>query len=603
LLLAFAISDYYPLGGGQNWSYSGTADGFTSTATMIADAGISEGGVTTTRLQLQFHDVNGTFTDSRYWNQSAAGLKLLREDHWQSPQIDRYPNGGLLMAPPTMNAGQTVPLSTPLTSSLNGANVQQNLQGTVVFSGEESVVTPAGVFNAIKLTLNVASTVVGSTAHGTHTETQWLVRGIGMVKVQLTETDYYAGGSQSTDTILLSLTGSSLLRPILSLSGNGRAIVSGDSTPTTADGSNFGGIDAEFSTRDRTFTITNTGTQALNLIGGGNSLSISGPGAGRFSLIALPGSTVAPGASTQFTLRFNPAGQTGIAVANIAIASNDVAAPSYSFVIQGNGLALPRAQITGHQIVIANGDPQATTADWSKFAGIDAKFGTKTRVFAIHNIGLAPLNLSGPTPVTLTGPNADRYSVIVQPTSPIAPGASVQFFIRFVPNGRVGFADATVRIASNDPIAAAYTFAIQGNGLALPRAEVSNSGVVINTGSHTPNLTDKTDFSTVAADGVGNAVRVRLFTITNIGLANLALTGTPFITIIGPDASDFIISAQPALGSLAPGQSITFKVRFDPASEGTKSATVVMNTNENPVLSPSTGQFTFDIAGIGGPAA
>jgi hypothetical protein len=383
--------------------------------------------------------------------------------------------------------------------------------------------------------------------------------------------------------------------PVIQVLGNNIVIAPGDTTPSRSDNTWYENANLDGQTVENTFVIKNTGNQTLTLTTFPR-VQISGANAGDFTLTMDATNSIAPGSSVTFKISFDPS-VLGQRLASVTIASNDPSHGTYTFTLQGYGIRRPIVQITGHQIVIANGDSQATTADWSKFAGIDAKFGAKTRVFTIHNIGLKVLNVSG---VTITGPNANLYQVIVQPASSVDPGDSSQFYVRFIPNGQVGFANATLNIASDDPLTPTYTFAIQGNGLALPRAQIASStGIAIDTGSHNPNLTDLTDFKFADVDGQGGSVRVRLFTLTNVGLATLTLSGPNFVTLTGPDAADFVVSAQPAVTSIAPGQTVTFKVRFDPTATGTRQATVVLSTNENPVLSPSGGTYTFDIAGLG----
>jgi hypothetical protein len=75
------------------------------------------------------------------------------------------------------------------------------------------------------------------------------------------------------------------------------------------------------------------------------------------------------------------------------------------------------------------------------------------------------------------------------------------------------------------------------------------------------------------------------------GAANLVVTpGTPS----GPNAAEFTIS--PASHSIAPQNSQTFTVTFNPAGPNTRSASVVFSTND-----PANSTFTVCLEGIGGP--
>ena len=76
------------------------------------------------------------------------------------------------------------------------------------------------------------------------------------------------------------------------------------------------------------------------------------------------------------------------------------------------------------------------------------------------------------------------------------------------------------------------------------------------------------------------------FTLENIGLANLNLTGTPIIKIEGAHATDFIVTQQAAT-PVVNGVNTTFKIKFNPTVAGTRSATVRIENNdsdENPYL-------------------
>ncbi len=383
--------------------------------------------------------------------------------------------------------------------------------------------------------------------------------------------------------------------PIIQVWANGLLIPAGDTTPVKADNTDLGNANLTLQSNARSFVLYNAGNLALN-IQGTPRVVITGANAADFTLATDAAATVAPTGQTTFTIVFDPSAL-GLRVAQVTISSDDPSTPSYTFTIQGHGIQRPIAQVSGNHVNIASGDTTPTTADWSKFAGIDAQYMTKVRIFTITNTGLATLTFTGATPVTISGPNASKFVVFVQPAASLAPGQSTQFRVRFTPAGTVGFANATISIASNDALTPAYTFAIQGNGLALPRASitsvVSGSSVPIATGDGTPSPTDNTNFGSVVTAGAN--VRVRLFTLTNTGLATLTLLSQIIITGSGA----YIVSAQPGLTTLAPGQSTTFKVRFDPTATGIASATVSFDTNENVNLSPSAGHYTFAITGLG----
>jgi hypothetical protein len=83
---------------------------------------------------------------------------------------------------------------------------------------------------------------------------------------------------------------------------------------------------------------------------------------------------------------------------------------------------------------------------------------------------------------------------------------------------------------------------------------------------------------------------VRTFTITNTGVDPLTISG---VTITGPNASDFSVTASPAPTVPVSG-STTFQITFNPSSDGVKNATVEIandDSDENP--------YTFAIRGTG----
>ncbi|MCD6365511.1 MAG: VCBS repeat-containing protein, partial [Planctomycetes bacterium] len=124
-----------------------------------------------------------------------------------------------------------------------------------------------------------------------------------------------------------------------------------------------------------------------------------------------------------------------------------------------------------------------------------------------------------------------------------------------------------------------------------PEMTVLGSGLTIVDGDTTPRLADHTVFGIAGLDG---AITTRTFTILNTGTEVLDLTGSTHIEIVGPQAGDFTVVAQPAATVGAGGESATFQIVFDPSALGLRTATVsVLNndSDENP--------YDFVIQGTG----
>lgn len=122
--------------------------------------------------------------------------------------------------------------------------------------------------------------------------------------------------------------------PEIDVQGKGQSIADGDSTPTPADGTDFGYVFADSGTVEHTFTIRNIGSADLNLTGS-PIVEITGTHAGDF-VIAQPNSSVAPGGSTTFTVQFDPSA-IGLRIATVYIDNNDGNEDPCSFAIQGAG--------------------------------------------------------------------------------------------------------------------------------------------------------------------------------------------------------------------------------------------------------------------------
>ena len=121
-----------------------------------------------------------------------------------------------------------------------------------------------------------------------------------------------------------------------------------------------------------------------------------------------------------------------------------------------------------------------------------------------------------------------------------------------------------------------------------PEMAVLGNGLEIVAGSASPSPGNHTDFGSLL---LGQAL-TRTFTISNSGISNLHLTGSPVVTITGPAAADFSVVGQPAT-PVAANDTTTFQVQFSPSLTGTRVATLTIasDDNENP--------YAFAIGGVG----
>jgi len=103
-------------------------------------------------------------------------------------------------------------------------------------------------------------------------------------------------------------------------------------------------------------------------------------------------------------------------------------------------------------------------------------------------------------------------------------------------------------------------------------------------------VTGDPDFGSVEVSA-GSADRT--FTVQNRGTAVLSLTGAPRVAILGANAADFAVLAEPA-ATVAPGGSTTFTVRFDPSAAGLRQATVSIGSNDG-----SENPYTLAVHGLG----
>ncbi len=364
--------------------------------------------------------------------------------------------------------------------------------------------------------------------------------------------------------------------PEIDVKGNNTSIADGSITPSASDNTDFGTASVNGSI-EKTFTIHNLGTADLTI----GSVTFSGTHTSDFSVTTQPDATLAPEATTTFTVNFTP-GVEGEKNAEISIASSDCSEKAYNFAIKGQGTESslePEIDVQGNNTSIQDGDTTPSASDHTNFGNVPVN-GSVERTFTIYNLGTADLTIEA---VTFSGTHASDFSVATQPDATVAPEATTPFTVNFTP-GTEGEKNAEISIASNDYSEETYNFAIKGQGtesLEKPEMDVQGNDTSIQDNDTTPSVSDHTEF--------GNAPG-RTFEIKNTGTSDLTIGD---ITFSGVHSSDFYVTIFP-ISPVAVGSQTLFTIKFVPGGTGTRTAKVSIANNdsdENP--------YNFAISGTG----
>ena len=393
----------------------------------------------------------------------------------------------------------------------------------------------------------------------------------------LTSTDR-TGGNGAAGQIIISYDS-----PEINIQGNAVSIIDGDLSPVTADYTDFDNTYTG-SAIIRPFTIQNTGNVPLTI----GTITFSGANAADFTVVGLPSSTVAVGGSTTFTVRFFPSAA-GVKDATINIPNNDSNENPYDFSIRGTGITLGVAQeiqVEGNATVIPDNGVVTSTNNWTILG--DTFVNTAIfRTYTIKNTGATNLTIGA---ISFSGTNASEFTVTTLPSASVAGGSFTTFVVRFLPLA-IGVRTATISIVNNDATENPYNFAIEGNAftsVATPEIDVQGNAISIANGDLTPSINDWTDFGSTQ---ILTNPQIKTFTVRNYGGNNLILSGAPLVSISG--SADFNVTAAPTTPIVSLGGT-TFAVQFNPASLGTKTATITIANND-----PNEAPYTFSIQGSG----
>ncbi|MCP4543982.1 MAG: tandem-95 repeat protein [Chloroflexi bacterium] len=178
--------------------------------------------------------------------------------------------------------------------------------------------------------------------------------------------------------------------PEMDVWGNGQAIADGDTTPNTTDHTDFGSVVSDGGTVTRTFTISNTGSGALNLTST-HWVTITGQAAD-FSVVTGPDTPIAAAGSTIFRVRFAPT-SLGLQSATITIANNDVNENPYEFAIQGTGMLLTSDLVLTKTVNAETVNPGQTITYTLSFANVGV--GTASNVVITDRVPISQFSTFG----------------------------------------------------------------------------------------------------------------------------------------------------------------------------------------------------------------
>jgi hypothetical protein len=255
------------------------------------------------------------------------------------------------------------------------------------------------------------------------------------------------------------------------------------------------------------------------------------------------------GQSSNITVRFTPQSE-GSLQTTFTINSNDRLKPQVTFEASGFGKGDPDIRIPPDDV-----DCGETTVGTSS-AGTLSIYNDGTDTLLINSIEKA----SGSNEFCCPNP--------IPPFS-IAPGGQEVITMTFSPES-IGEKRATFTINSNDPDEPAVTFDIVGIGTEKPLPEIiiKQDGIIIPNG-------DIFDFGSHKVDTTID----KPFIIENKGTADLTLMGSSIISIAGTNKDQFGVQQQPAT-PVKPGYSTSFKICFAPNSEGVKTASISITSND-----------------------
>jgi hypothetical protein len=380
----------------------------------------------------------------------------------------------------------------------------------------------------------------------------------GTITIQTGQSIIIPSGSQiCADTIIVN--GSLLCADASCVCSTVKIICNGTVTPTSLCGASSGPVLTAQTSLDfgvtsigqpvtRILTIQNTGTLPLIITG------VSIAPAGLFTIVSGGGAqTIQPGLAGAITLQYLPS-SIGTQTSTLTIANNS---PNQNFTVSLSGTCT------------AGAGANAVLSDTSIDFGKTLLSQPVVRSITVQNTGSATLTVSSQT---LQGGDAGLFTLTHQCPGQLLSGQSDSIQLRFVPTSR-GVKGAQLVLQTNDPNKATITIQLDGQGTA-PAITVSST-LAFNDVTVGTNLT-------------------KGIVVSNSGDATLQLTAG---SIGGANGTDFAVQTAFPL-SIDSGKNQTIDLKFTPSSQGVKSATFTVSSND-----PATPNAVISLTGNGTSAA
>ena len=357
-----------------------------------------------------------------------------------------------------------------------------------------------------------------------------------VVDLSFTPTDLGIAG----DTMIVSSNDPDEAEVWVLLSGEGIAPPEITVAPMELD---FGSV-AQGQRSTKSFTITNTGAQTLNITGWRFSVN-----AGVFGSLTSPWPTqLDPGQSAEITMWFRPPAL-GIHEDWLLIQSNDPVTPELQVHHIGEGVLPQNITVVPNPLIFPD-----TIVGQSNNADL-----------TIFNSGRVPLTIR-----SYVVQNGTHFRIgSASPPMMVAAESSATLTMTFEPRQGGALSDSLV-IISDDPDTSMYTVGLQGNGIAPQDIQVEPNPI---------------SFGQVPMDEFRDlTVTIRNRGSLSLSISNIYLQNTTYFSML----------TQPNT-TLGPGAATTFGMRFSPGgSAASRTTNLIVESND-----PDEGTLAVPVQGSG----